>query len=217
MRGLAAAEVGKVTRKTAWVTIAVALAALAPIVFPALKAFLIYDREAILAGEWWRMFTGHWVHLSTAHAGFDVAALSIAGMIIESQRRAVLARLVLISPWIISSALLFLEPHVNTYFGLSGIAMATVIWLGVDGALETGPWKWCCWGVLAAAMAKIVFEMLTGQAAFVEVNNPDVRVSVTSHVAGALVGLVMRFSSNGIGALLIFGARRGVCSSRNGP
>lgn len=38
---------------------------------------LRYDRTAIAAGQWWRLFTGHGVHLSLRHAVLNVLGLAL--------------------------------------------------------------------------------------------------------------------------------------------
>lgn len=38
---------------------------------------LRYDRGALEAGQWWRLFTGHWVHLSLRHAALNALGLAL--------------------------------------------------------------------------------------------------------------------------------------------
>lgn len=38
---------------------------------------LRYDRDALAAGQWWRLLTGHLIHLGFEHAVLDVAGLAL--------------------------------------------------------------------------------------------------------------------------------------------
>src|ERR1700761_4379447 len=38
---------------------------------------LRYDRDALAAGQWWRLLTGHVIHLGFEHAVLDVAGLAL--------------------------------------------------------------------------------------------------------------------------------------------
>jgi rhomboid family GlyGly-CTERM serine protease len=52
-----------------WALLAVCALLLLPcIAGDAGRLELRYDRTAIAAGQWWRLLTGHWVHLSLRHA-----------------------------------------------------------------------------------------------------------------------------------------------------
>ncbi|MEJ2591946.1 MAG: hypothetical protein P8178_11180, partial [Candidatus Thiodiazotropha sp.] len=47
----------------------------------------VYDRFAIAQGEWWRLFTGHWVHSDGEHALWDIGALLVLGLLFEVHLR----------------------------------------------------------------------------------------------------------------------------------
>jgi rhomboid family GlyGly-CTERM serine protease len=38
---------------------------------------LRYDRAGLAAGQWWRLFTGHWVHLGLRHAVLNALGLAL--------------------------------------------------------------------------------------------------------------------------------------------
>src|SRR5580698_8778088 len=65
---------------------------------PEWSEWLVYDRRAILSGQIWRLFTGHWVHFSTSHLVYDSLALGIAGWMIETQKLRNFGWLCLLAP-----------------------------------------------------------------------------------------------------------------------
>lgn len=56
-------------------------AVLAYLVLGAAPEDWVFDRVAITQGEWWRLVTGRWVHSDLAHAGWDITALLLLGVV----------------------------------------------------------------------------------------------------------------------------------------
>ena len=158
--------------------------------FPSWTGWLVYDRPAILSGELWRMFTGHWIHFSKSHLAYDLLALGVAGWMIETQKLPYFGRLCLLAPWFISAVLLWFEPQMEFFGGLSALATTAIIYLALFGLHEAAPWRWICAAALAAFLAKTLFEITTGRMIFATTGNLPVTVSVTSHLAGALTAFL---------------------------
>lgn len=158
--------------------------------FPGWSSWLIYDRSAILSGEIWRMFTGHWVHFSTSHLVYDLLALGIAGWIIETKKLPYFGWLCLLTPWFISATLLLFEPHMKIFGGLSALATTAIVYLALFGLHDAAPWRWICLATLVGVANKIIFEMTTGRMIFATTGNVPVTVSVASHVSGAITALL---------------------------
>jgi len=114
-----------VTERLPRATLAAALACGVLACLPSgMGAGLAYDRQAILAGEIWRLWTGHLVHFTTQQAILDASILLLAGVLTEVDlgwRR--FARLLLIGMPAISLGLLLLVPGLAEYRGASGVAM----------------------------------------------------------------------------------------------
>ena len=157
--------------------------------FPSWSSWLVYDRSAILSGEIWRMFTGHWVHFSTSHLLYDSLALAIAGWIIETQRLPNFGWLCLLTPWLISGVLLLVEPHMERFGGLSALAATAVVYLALCGLHEKTHWRWMCLATLLVFVGKMIYEITTGHMMFVTADN-IVRVSAASHIFGAIIALM---------------------------
>lgn len=158
--------------------------------FPGLSTWLIYDRSAILSGELWRLFTGHWVHFSTSHLVYDLSAFGIAGWIIESKGLPQFGWLCLLAPWLISAVLLLLEPQLMFFGGFSALATAAIAYLALCGLPDPAPWRWICLAALLGIAGKTLLELMTGRMIFATVGNAPVSVSVTSHIAAAVVALL---------------------------
>ena len=158
--------------------------------FPCWSSWLVYDRSAILGGEIWRMFTGHWVHFSTSHLIYDSLVLGVAGWMIEVKRLPNFGWLCLLTPWLISGLLLMAEPQMEWFGGLSALATAAVVYLAMFGLHDAGLWRWACLATLLGIACKVAFEITTGQMIFATVTNKSVAVSSASHVCGTLVALL---------------------------
>lgn len=158
--------------------------------FPGWSAWLVYDRSAILSGEIWRMFTGHWVHFSTPHLVYDLLALGIAGWIIEAQRLPYFGWIFALTPWLTSAVLLLFEPQMKLFGGLSALATTLIVYLALFGLHNAAPWRWVCLAILLGFIGKILFEITTGRMILVTVENTSTVVSVTSHIAGAATALM---------------------------
>ena len=174
-------------RRLPIITLLLVGSALVIALFPGWSPWLIYDRPAILSGEIWRMFTGHWVHFSTSHLVYDLLALGIAGWIIETKNLPHFSWLCLLTPWFISAALLLFEPQMKLFGGLSALATTAIVYLALFGLHDTAPWRWVCLAALLGIAGKIIFEMSTGRMMFVTTGSVPVTVSVAGHISGALI------------------------------
>lgn len=170
---------------------------------PGWSAWLVYDRSAILAGQIWRMFTGHWVHFSTSHLIYDSMALGVAGWIIETQKLRNFGWLCLLAPWLISGVLLVVEPQMKWFGGLSALAACAVAYMALCGLHDGGMWRWVCLSTLVGLIGKVVYEIITGHMLFVTTVNQQVAVSTASHISGVLVALAFyaeQLSASAVGA-----------------
>ncbi len=107
-----------------WPRVAVSIIFLLLIVFALFDAndALRYSRVGLEQGEYWRLVTGHWVHLNGAHCLLNLAALAIMVW--------VLGVALPVLTWIytgvflclfISLCLYFFSPAVMWYVGFSGV------------------------------------------------------------------------------------------------
>ena len=153
-------------------------------------ALLVYNRDAILGGEWWRVITGHWVHFSRQHFLYDTAAFGIAGWMIESRRCKNFGWLCALAVFAISGGMLLFAPRLQICGGLSGLATAAVVFLAVNGLEERGAWRWICAAALVLCAAKLSREAMTGR--FVLLQAPASFAPVpANHIAGAITAIAV--------------------------
>ena len=165
------------------ITLAIIAGALFVAAAPALGDFLIYDREKILNGELWRLFTGHFVHLSRAHLAWNIAAFAIVGFLIERKQLPHFGLLCALAPCLISATSLLLEPQMHRYAGLSALIMSTLTFFALRQTNRATAII-----LLTLICAKIAFELTSQTSLFVPATTPDIRVAALSHLAGAIVG-----------------------------
>ena len=163
---------------------------------PSVWQWLVLDREAVLAGEAWRAWTGHLLHFTWAHAVADGVALAISSWIVEHRMgsRATWWLLLGGAP-LIGLGLFVAVPDLGLYAGASGIATLMAV---VAGGL-----LWRAEPRLRVLLVSLVFAALIklaldagGDASWSSTLPDGVRVVWQAHTLGALLG-----------ALFLVGAR----------
>jgi len=146
-----------------------------------------YERFAIESGEYWRLVTGHLVHLGFGHLWPNLAALAIIGLLFEDVfGTADWLRVGAASAAAIDLGLYALEPNVVWYVGLSGVLHGYV----AAGALALLVRREKLGAVLAICVAaKLTFEQVVGPVPFTaeSVGGP---VVVAAHLYGVVGGLL---------------------------
>lgn len=178
---------------TAWATLAAASLALVCFFLPGVGVNLLYERAAMLRGEWWRLGTGHWVHFSGSHLFWNLAVLVPAGIWAERLNPARLRLLLLVVPWVIGVALLVFDPALETYGGLSGLAAAVLAFLALTqlAAGKDSPWFWRA--VLVFLALKICAEFLAERPLFARFYSPDIHAVPLAHLIGVAGAVGARF------------------------
>jgi rhomboid family GlyGly-CTERM serine protease len=150
---------------------------------PQLLLALRYERAAIQHGGWWRLVTGHWVHLGLRHLLLDSAGLVLLWTLYARELRPQAWLLVLAcTTAVIDAGLWWGEPQVQWYVGISGLLHGA--WAAGAAALalrreRTG------WLMLAVLVAKLVLEHRS-DASLISAALPVVSAA---HVYGAIGGL----------------------------
>ena len=182
-------------RTPVW-TVAVLLGATISYQCPSVASLLVYDRDAVLHGEAWRLVTSHLVHFDGWHFAYDLLAFGIAGALVEPSGRRHLCAVSLITAVSICTFLLVARPEMTAYGGLSGVACAVLTYLALLGLGDEQPWRMVCRSALVVLAVKLGVECATG-ASILPYPSPVVFVPVwEAHVIGCGV------------AGLYFGAQR---------
>jgi rhomboid family GlyGly-CTERM serine protease len=150
---------------------------------------LIFDRVAIDAGQWWRLLSGNFVHLSAAHFAIDVLALLAVGTLAEVRGERRLGPVYLVAGLATGLMLYWQLPQFRYFGGLSGIVSAAVTYLCLAGACESGPRRALFAFALGLVALKIAVELaLDDSLLTAAMEQPFVSVP-QSHLAGAAAAL----------------------------
>ena len=159
-----------------------------------LAALLEFDRHAILAGQCWRLWTGHLVHYSAQHALIDVATALVAGLIAAQSfgaRRIVLT--VALGAPLISLGLLLAAPDCLYYRGASGLAVLLAVVAGAslwhDARAGSAPRVRAALMLLAAALAVKIAAETRGWSLDWSDLPADVAVAWQAHLLSAAAGM----------------------------
>jgi rhomboid family GlyGly-CTERM serine protease len=148
---------------------------------------LAWNRAAIEAGHWWRLLTGHLVHLGAGHLLLDLTGLVLLLLFFRdvfAPRDWLLAGL--LGAALVSAGLWFLDPGVRGYVGISGV-LHTWLFAGLLLSLRHTP---LINGIVLAAM---IWRLWTEQqpdydAAYMQ-SFIGGSVLVNAHLYGALAAL----------------------------
>jgi rhomboid family GlyGly-CTERM serine protease len=150
----------------------------------AARKALRYDRSALAAGEWWRLATGHFVHLSLEHAILNALGLVLLWILFARDYSPRAWLLILASAMAaIDLGLWAFDSTVLWYVGSSG-ALHGVLAAGTLAHLRRRePDGW----ILAALLVgKLTYEQSVGALPFLK----GAAVVVDAHLYGALGGLL---------------------------
>jgi rhomboid family GlyGly-CTERM serine protease len=161
--------------------------------------WLVYDRAAVARGQWWRLLSGSLVHFSPLHAALDLGAVLLAGGLLERQRYPRWWRLCLLAAAGGGGAVQWLRPDLRWYGGLSGVAVAMVAALCLDGLGQRSAWGWACAAALALLLAKLAWEFGGGSLSAAAGAQAYVVVP-QAHAAGLAAAALLRLSLPPAGA-----------------
>jgi rhomboid family GlyGly-CTERM serine protease len=154
-----------------------------------LNPLLQYERGSILAGEWWRLITGHFVHLDTAHLAINVFVI-LAWLYLFDQRErlgTVVWTFLGYALWT-SLGMLLLSPGLEWMLGASAITYALISGGAFRAALDgPRPLGLMILGVLAI---KLLAEQYWGLGSFFS-HFVDYPIAYDTHVYGILVGILV--------------------------
>lgn len=163
-------------------------------------AALQYSRIPVLQGQWWRLFTGGFVHLDVLHAAVNAAAAGL--LLLLAQRFALgreLVRNVLLGAVLVNVLLLVCSGGIGFAAGLSGALHAAAVALGLRLLLSGGKGaKVACTrearGIGVVLLGLISLKLLTERAWLSPIARESwwvFPVVVVAHLEGAAAGLLL--------------------------
>ena len=159
-----------------------------------MESLLTYERGAIAQGQYWRLLTCHWCHLSFSHLFWNVLLVAIAGTILERQSQSELKRTIAFSLGILGPLLFVWLPGMASYVGLSGLAAALVATTTTKGLLRRDHNTWIWAGIAILLLAKIIHESIDPRLLLSD--SDGLRSVPRAHAIGAVSGLVATLPTN---------------------
>src|SRR5690606_29964112 len=146
---------------------------------------LRYERDALMAGEAWRLITGHLVHLGWGHLWMNLAALALIRLLVaDAFSTADWIGAAVVSALGIDLGLYVLAPAIGWYVGLSGF-LPGLLAAGALALMRTQP----ALGALLAGglIVKLLLEQTAGPLPLSE-STAGGEVITQAHLYGAAAG-----------------------------
>lgn len=175
-----------------WTYLVLSAVALIVQLNPAWRDALLYDRGAVARGEWWRLWTGHWVHFGWPHFVADAGLFLIMGWLLERTHPWFSRLALVLMPPFIALVLYYLDPAMQRYGGLSAINLGLLLYQALQGwQRDWRDWFWPA--VLAIYVGEVIFEVLSGGTGggMIKFDDPGVHVATSAHLASAAYALVV--------------------------
>lgn len=157
--------------------------------FPSVtEPLLQFDRERVLAGEWWRLLTGQIIHYGAYHLAMNLAALLLCGYVFLYSCKLSTYSLLLITLGVgVGAGIYWGNRELSYYAGLSGILHGIIVF-GLLLTLKQTPW------INSAGLILVLAKLWQEQASDYQATDLQqllpVPVAVDAHLYGALAGLL---------------------------
>lgn len=160
------------------------------------RAWLRYERALIAEGEWWRLLSGHLVHLGWSHLALNVMGLALMWALFYEDYPLRHWALILIGALIaIDSGFFFIERELRWYVGLSGILHGVMAAGTLAHLRRREPDAWI---LLPFLVGKLLYEQWVGTMPY-SLESASGPVVVDAHLYGTL---------GAVAAALALGLRR---------
>ncbi|WP_148334991.1 rhombosortase [Acinetobacter lwoffii] len=147
----------------------------------------IYWQESLL-GEFWRLWTAHWVHVSWIHYFLNILAFICLPFIFPRATVWHFCAILLILPPLISLSFYFFLPNIEAYAGLSGVLHGAYVAVACVHLLYKRERGFAAL-VLFLIFAKLVWENTIGNVGTAQlIGSP---VLVEAHLLGVIWGVIL--------------------------
>jgi len=176
-----------------WLYLPGGLFALAIQAQPSWARALVFDRDAVLGGEWWRLWTGNFVHFGWLHFALDTGLWFLIGWtLVYNYRWWLNVAALALMPLAVTLTVFVFDPTMTRYGGISGMNVGFLVWLALAGWQRSwGDWFWPAF--LGIHVAELLYEYHLGGhgGGMIRFDDPNIRVATLAHVGGAAFGIVM--------------------------
>ncbi len=147
------------------------------------RTLLRYERESISQGEWWRLLSGHFVHLSWTHLALNVMGLALMWALFFPDYSLRSWALILACALLaIDAGFFFIERDVRWYVGLSGVLHGVMAAGTLAHLKRREPDAWILLPFLAG---KLAYEQFVGTMPY-SLDSASGPVVVDAHLYGTL-------------------------------
>ena len=154
------------------------------------SGLLEFDRQLVLSGEIWRIWTGHLVHTTSSHFALNtVAAIIIYFSFFTRIKSGELLLYGFVFSALISTTLLCIYPSLGWYNGLSGLLHALAAYFSVRLARDENR---VFWAGLVIVWMKVLIETIRAHSGYESLVG-DMIVITEAHLIGAFFGTVTAF------------------------
>ena len=174
-----------------WLALLGFLAAFVIQLQPAWRSTLLFDRVALQHREYWRAWTGHWVHFGWSHFAADAGLFFVLGCILPRRHPTFTRFAIALMPPFISAAIYFFDPAMQWYAGLSALNLGLLLYLAAQGwQRQWTDWFWPA--VLVLYVGEAVFEVVKGGqgGGMIQFDDPSIKVATSAHLASAAYALL---------------------------
>ncbi|HEX2138289.1 MAG TPA: rhombosortase [Woeseiaceae bacterium] len=149
------------------------------------RLWLRWDREGLAAGEFWRLATGHFVHLNPGHLVLNFAGLALVWVLVGGRYGTFgWCAVIAFSIAVMDAGFWFLDPGLSWYVGLSGL-LHGLLMAGTVDRLRDAPLESAVLGLLV--IGKLAWEQYAGPLPGSEISAGG-PVVVNAHLYGAIAG-----------------------------
>jgi rhomboid family GlyGly-CTERM serine protease len=151
------------------------------------RAWLRYERALIVDGEWWRLLSGHLVHLGWAHLALNVMGLALMwALFYEDYPLRQWALVLLGSLLAIDAGFLLIERELRWYVGLSGLLHGVMAAGTLAHLRRREPDAWI---LVPFLVGKLIYEQSVGTMPY-SLESVSGPVVVDSHLYGSLGAVI---------------------------
>mgnify|MGYP000135582283 CR=1 FL=1 len=155
---------------------------------PLSSRYLRYDRELIITGEFWRLFSAHFVHLSLPHLLGNTLGVLLLGYIADSALNNRLGLILLL--WccaVVGVGLFAYADYLQRYVGFSGVLHGLLLVAPFISSFYSRP---IAISILMVIVCKVIWEQTPFYDGAELAGLIGGRVEVNAHALGAIAGLI---------------------------